>query len=160
MSTYGASHALAELLDTLADRLRETAAELRDLGDEPDDDERRRRLAAERQRRYRARQAADAAPRYPRDVTVTRARDARNVTGSTNSQLDGGPSRSTDPREVGRRDDERAEGVTSHSDARNARNDDNPGNPWAVELPTDDERETAQARIRELRDDLKRRRSP
>lgn len=156
MTAYG--EILGDALDEVATVLARAARDLRALDDEPDD--RRRASSRERSRRYRARRGVT------RDGVTGDAleRDASRVTESTNSLLSEGPSRSTDLREVGRRDEVgpvTRDGVTRDASRDATRDRDaQPSSPWRIDPPTDDEREAGQARVRELRDALREMRRP
>lgn len=115
---------------------------------EADDADPKRAATRARQARYRRRRR-DARDAYPRDAS-----DAADLVENSNSaELQ----RPTDRREVGR-------SLTRENDANDARRDDaddatrrdaQPSSPWRIEPPTDLEREQGQARIRELRDQLR-----
>jgi hypothetical protein len=155
VTTYGPHKAIADAFDAVAEALHDAADVIRDeRPPEHDDDDRTRAAARDRMRRLRARR---------RDAN-TRNSDANSDACSRN-EFDENPraegARYADRpngRSVGRNEGGPSERVTSdaNSDAntRNAR-DDNPGNPWAVDPLDDDERERAQAKIREMSEQLR-----
>jgi hypothetical protein len=156
---------LADALDDVAARLADAVTELRELEEhgpelEPDDD-RRRENARARMRRYRARRAAGAEPRYPaRNRDASDAPDPRNrdasdaaVTPAKSANLgsNGARLRPTPlEEEVGVTDGRavtRDASDARNRDARDAR-DDQPASPWRAEPEPDDLTRTDEDRER------------